>query len=98
MWLDNLLGVFVEIVEMPFDWMCPKENPDFKAKIANRFVEMHLLEIEQRARLLRNLNFDRDAAVKAIQRNIAWEFELSKIPAFYKDVPRIVDKVYGIKK
>jgi hypothetical protein len=80
---------------MPFDWMCNKVNPAFRKKIANRFVEMHLTEIEQRARLLMNLRFRREAAIRAIQRNIAWEFELSKLPAFHKDVSKIVDRVYG---
>ena len=79
---------------MPFDWMCSKVNPAFRKKLANRFTEMHLVEIEQRARMLLNLRVARDAAVRKIQRNIAWEFELTKLPAFHKEVPKIVDRVY----
>ena len=80
---------------MAFDWMCPEVNKTFVKKLAPRFLEMQHREIEERARLLHGLKFDRDAAVARIQRNIAWEFELTKLPAFYKDVPKIVDRVYG---
>lgn len=79
---------------MPFDWLHPKKSVAFAEKISGRFAEMHVREIEQRARLLNNLKFDRDRSIRRIQDNIAWEFELSVIPSFYKDVPTIVDRVY----
>ena len=79
---------------MPFDWMHVKQNPAFLAKIESRFVEMHRREIEQRARLLYNLKFGRDAAVARIRAKIAWEFELSRTPKFHKEVGAIVDRVY----
>ncbi len=82
---------------MPFDWMHPRIPEEFAKKIAPRFEEMHLREIEQRARLLFNLRYDRKRVVRRIQDNIEWDFELSKVPAFFEEVPRIVDRVYGRK-
>lgn len=79
---------------MPFIWMKPKIPDAFKQKIANRFREMHIREIEQRARLLFNLQYDKDHAIRRIQERIAWEFELSSIPDFYYEVPEIVERVY----
>jgi len=83
---------------MPFDWMCVRIPEDFAKKIEPRFEQMHLREIEQRARLLYNLRYDRKTAIRRIQDNIAWDFELSKIPSFYKEVPRIVDRVFHRKE
>ena len=80
---------------MPFDWMEPKIPDDFKEKIKPRFREMHLREIEQRARLLFNLRYDKERAIRRIQNNIAWDFELSRIPDFYDEVPKIVERVYA---
>lgn len=82
---------------MPFDWMRPKIPEAFRRKIAPRFEEMHLKEIEQRARLLFNLRYDKNRTIRRIQDNIAWDFELSEIPDFYEEVPRIVERVYGRK-
>lgn len=82
---------------MPFDWMYAKIPEAFLKKIEPRFEEMHLREVEQRARLLFNLQYDRERAVRRIQDNIEWDFELSKVPSFINDVPRIVDRVYGRK-
>ncbi len=82
---------------MPFDWMHPRIPAEFMKKIEPRFEEMHLREIEQRARLLFNLRYDRKRAVRRIQDNIEWDFELSRVPDFFKEVPRIVDRVYGRK-
>ena len=52
---------------MPFDWMSPKRNEAFVKTIAGRFDQMLRLEVEQRARLLMNLGFARDAVVKRLQ-------------------------------
>lgn len=79
---------------MPFDWMHPKIPEEFKKKIENRFYEMHMREIEQRARLLCNLKYEKERAIKRIQDNIAWEFELSRLPDFYDEVPKVVERVY----
>ena len=83
---------------MPFDWVMNKQNPAFVKKIAPRFGEMHRREIEQRAKLLFNLKFNRDAAVARIKAKIAWEFELSRLPKFHKEVGAIVDRVYRTSK
>jgi hypothetical protein len=79
---------------MAFDWMTPKVSPEFAKKIASRFDEAGRDEIEQRARLLARLGFDRNTVVGMIQRRITWEFELSKLPGFYKDIAKITDRVF----
>ena len=80
---------------MPFDWMTPERNETFAKKIAGRFEEMLRVEVEQRARLLMNLGFARDAVVKRLQDRVKWDFETSKVPAFFKEVAAIVDRVFG---
>ncbi|MBM4387030.1 MAG: hypothetical protein FJ088_04785 [Deltaproteobacteria bacterium] len=80
---------------MPFDYLHPNIPGDFMNKIKTRFVEMHLREIRERAHLLRNLRYSKDRAASRIKNNIAWEFELSKIPSFIKEVDRLVSEVYG---
>lgn len=82
---------------MPFQWLHPKIPEDFRKKIEPRFREMHLREIEQRARLLFNLRYDRERAIKRIQQNIEWDFELSQVPDFINEVPHIVNRIYGRK-
>jgi len=77
-----------------FDWMEPGIPADFTKKMASRFNETGIAEIECRARLLHGLKYPKDRAIKRIQDNIAWDFELSKLPAFYKEIGAIVDRVY----
>ena len=77
-----------------FDWWIPEVPAEFKQKLAPRFDEAGRAEIEYRARLLLNLRVSRDAAVRRIRDNLAWDFELSKLPAFAGEVPAIVDRVY----
>lgn len=81
-----------------FDWWCPKVNPAFQARIAGRFAEAGRREIEERARLLMHLKFAPDAAARRIRDGIAWEFELSKVPAFAAEVDAIVERVYRAAK
>ncbi len=80
---------------MPFDWMHSHVSPVFTKKIADRFAQSALAELEQRARLLHGLHFSKAEAVRKLQARVAWEFELSKPPAFAKEIPAIVDRVYG---
>jgi len=79
---------------MQFDWMVPKVNRQFLKRIEGRPVELGRLEIEQRARLLFRLNYTKAQAVKRISDNIAWEYELSTLPAFHREVREIVEGVY----
>ncbi len=79
---------------MPFDYMIPKVNRQFLKKLEGRPQELGRLEVEQRANLFCRLNYPRAYAVRRIMDNIAWEFELSKLPAFHKEVREIVDGVY----
>jgi len=80
---------------MPFDWMHPKVPTRFNKKMSGRFEDMHVVEIRHRARLLYNLHYTKKFAVKRISDNIRWEFELSLVPAFIKQVPKIVEGIYG---
>jgi hypothetical protein len=81
-----------------FDWWCPKVNPSFQEKVAGRFAEAGRREIEERARLLMHLKFDAATAASRIRDRIAWEFELSKMPAFAAEVDAIVERVYRAAK
>lgn len=84
---------------MAFDWMKPKENQDFVKTLSTRSIEAGLAEIEQRAKLLKNLQFSRDLAVRRITDNLKWEFELSAVPStLLKNVTVIVNRVFDIKK
>lgn len=80
-----------------FEWWCSSVPKEFQKKLSTRFEEAGRAEIEYRARLFHNLGTPRDRAVRRIQDNVAWDFELSKIPAFAKEIPAIVDRVYQRK-
>ncbi len=79
---------------MPFDWMYPKRHETFVRKLAGRFEEMLRLEVEQRACLLKNLGYSRDAVVRRLQDRVKWDFEMSKVPPLLKEVAGIVDRVF----
>jgi hypothetical protein len=79
---------------MTFDWWCPEVNPAVVARNPARFRATVLAELEQRARLLFDLKYDRDRAVRRLRDNLAWEFELSKLPGFADEVEKLVDAVY----
>lgn len=79
---------------MQFDWMVPNVNKAFLKKIADRPNELGRKEIEQRAALLKRLNYSQAVAVRRITDNILWEYELSTRPAFLKDVREIVECVF----
>jgi hypothetical protein len=59
------------------------------------FQEMHLREIEERARTFHRLAHSREYAKKRILQNLRWEFEFSPVPALDKKVDEIVNRVYG---
>jgi len=79
---------------MQFDYMIPKVSRHFLKKLEGRAVELGRAEIEQRARMLCRLNFPKAQAVRRISDNIAWEYELSTLPPFFKEVREIVESVY----
>lgn len=80
---------------MPFDWLHAQVSPAFAKKIANRFTESAIAELEERARLLHRLRYPAPVATRKLQARVAWEFELSKPPAFAREIPAIVERVYG---
>ena len=58
------------------------------------FEKMHMDEIEQRARMFRNLGRSREEAKRRITQNMEWEFELGPELAIEKKVAEIVNRVY----
>lgn len=59
-----------------------------------RFLDMHMLEIKERAEILRKLDFDRAEAKERIRKYIEEGFEFFDLPSFHKAVNSIVDDVY----
>jgi len=83
---------------MPFEWYYPSIPEDFRIKIKNRFHEAYIEETRTRAKMFLNLGYSQEYAVKRIQANLEWEFELSKVPDFQKEIPGIVTEIYSEKK
>jgi hypothetical protein len=79
---------------MPFDWYHPNIPERFQEKIQDRFHQAYIAETRFRARLFLNLGYTKEYAIKRIQENLAWEFELSSIPGFYDEIPAVVAEVY----
>lgn len=59
-----------------------------------RFVDMHELEIRERATLMRNLGFDKEVAKQRIKSYIEEGFDFFDLPVFHRSVSTIVDGVY----
>ncbi len=79
---------------MQFDYMICRVNRQFLKKLESRPAELGRAEIEQRARLLLRLNYTKAQAIRRISDNIAWEYELSTVPPFGREVRDIVESVY----
>ena len=80
---------------MSFDWMHVKPTK----QDAQRWRDQYLHSIEERARLLYNLQYSAARATQRIQADLAWEFDESigstSLPSFYKDVPSLVKNAYS---
>jgi len=63
-----------------------------------KYIQMHLEEIADRGRTLRDLNFLPEDAQRKIELEIAWEYELSQLPTFYSQVKEIVNRIYPGRK
>jgi hypothetical protein len=79
---------------MPFEW-----NHRKPASISpGRFRDQFVRSIQERARLLCNLEYGREEVVRRIQAALDWEFDTSigatTRPSFYDEVPAIVASVY----
>ncbi len=59
-----------------------------------KYIQMHLEEIADQGRILRDLNFLREDAQRRIELEIAWEYELSHLPTFYTKVKEVVSRIY----
>ena len=64
------------------------------AEKTDAFEKMHLDEIEERARMFRNLGRGREEARERILQNLEWEFELVPSAALGKKVAEIIGRVY----
>lgn len=65
---------------------------------AEKCTRMHVEEIAQRGRILRELHFSREDTQRRIEMEIAWEYELSQLPPFYKQIKEIIDRLYTGEK
>ena len=79
---------------MPFAWYHSQIPDAFKDKIANRFEEVYLSEVRDRARLFFNLRYPLEYAIHRLMENIEWEFELSVVPDFSRKIRDVVTEVY----
>lgn len=79
---------------MTFEWWNPEVNPVVAARNPSRLRDAFLAELDQRARMLFHLKYDRDRAVRRLRDNLEWEFELSKLPGFADEVEKRVDAVF----
>lgn len=77
-----------------FEWWVPARNEALAKRLAGRFEDGLRAEAVERANLLMRLGHGRDAVVKRLQERMKWDFEMSKVPALYKEIPALVDKVF----
>lgn len=63
----------------------------------DRFLKMHLAEIEERGKMLRNLRFDKEEAKKRIRSYVKWSFEFYTTPEFVNEIDATIEKVYADK-
>lgn len=80
---------------MPFEWYHPVIPEEFKTKLKNRFYEAYVEETRFRAKMFLNLGYSQEYATKRIQANITWEFEMSTVPEFAREIPDIVAEIYS---
>ncbi len=62
---------------------------------AEKYTRMHVEEIAQRGKILRDLHFSKEDTQRRIEMEIAWEYELSQLPLFYKQIKEIIDRLYA---
>jgi hypothetical protein len=80
---------------MNFPWWEPKIPARARATAAARRETMYLRELEERAALLKRLQYSRDRCRQRLAANVRWDFELHKAPAFLARIDAIVDAAYG---
>ncbi len=61
---------------------------------AEKYNRMHVEEIAERGKILRELHLSREDTQRRIEMEIAWEYELSQLPPFYKQIKEIIDRLY----
>ena len=55
-------------------------------------------EIIYRAKLMANLNFDKDVTANRIKKNYQWAYEFGELPSFYKSIDTLIEDVYSKSK
>lgn len=78
------------------DYMTSTSHLSEEEQLA-RFTKMHLKEIKERATILRNLRFDKDAVKKRLRSYVVSGFDFFDTPSFMHDIDTIVDCVYESK-
>lgn len=79
---------------MAFEWNTCSVRPAVRRAQAQRYTESRCAEVQQRAELLLNLGFDKKVTTARIQRDVEWEYELGTLPAYHKQIKKLVEDVY----
>jgi|OpeIllAssembly_1097287.scaffolds.fasta_scaffold931252_2 hypothetical protein len=77
---------------MPFDYL-HSSVPRCYRNAGEKAEAQYLRELEQRAALLFRLGFDKDAAIRRLRGNLAWDWECNPNPEF---VARLKEAVAGV--
>ena len=59
-----------------------------------RFDFMYLREIQERTKILRGLDFEKEEIKKRIKSYIDWAFDFMEPPSFYKSVDSVVEEIF----
>ncbi len=79
---------------MPFSWYHP-QTPIQQTNPGDKGRRMYLLELGERASLLRRLGYGKEAVVSRLRANLNWDFEISGAPKGLLDqVKAVVDGVF----
>ena len=59
-----------------------------------RFASMYLREIQERTKILRGLDFEKEEIKKRIKSYIDWAFDFMELPSFYRAVDSTVEEIF----
>jgi len=79
---------------MPFSWY-HADVPNALRVRPERTLEMYLLEIRERAALLRRLGYNRDQTLSRVKGNVRWDFELHTAPVPLTQITKVVEAVFA---
>ncbi len=80
---------------MPFSWYDP-EIPEEYANAGQKAERMYILELGERAALLRRLGYTKKEVTARLRANLKWDFEMNASPAaLLKQIKKVVDGVFA---